>query len=85
MSMDTIFGEIAREREYQDEKWGGAGVDDAENGKMEWVAYITHYATKWFPGGFPPYDLGVEADFRTKMVKVAALAVAAIEQHDRVK
>ena len=80
---NSIFAEISAEREYQDSKWGGAEVDDRENGYMEWVGYITKYATRWFPGGFAPWNEIAKASFRESMIKVAALAVAAVEQYDR--
>lgn len=50
---------------------------------MEWVGYITKYVTRWFPGGFSPWDAETDSAFRTSMIKVAALAVAAVEQYDR--
>lgn len=83
MSRQSIFSEIDAERQYQDDKWGGPQVDDKENGEMEWVGYIVKYVTTWFPGGFAPWDGGTKAAFRKSMVKVAALAVAAVEQYDR--
>ena len=83
MTRETIFKEISEEREYQDQKWGGAKVDDLQNGPMEWVGYIAKHSTFWFPGGFPPWSPETIKAFRKSMVNVAALAVAAIEQADR--
>lgn len=80
---ESILAEVSAERDYQDQKFGGADVDDRENGPFEWVAYITSYATRWFPGGFPPFSGTTQSAFRTSMIKVAALAVAAVEQYDR--
>jgi len=80
---ESILGEVSAERDYQNSKWGGPDVDDHENGYMEWVGYITRYATRWFPGGFAPWGGLTDAAFRTSMIKVAALAVAAVEQYDR--
>lgn len=78
MSTQTILAEIETEREYQDQKWGHA-FDD-ENTPHEWVAYIAHYAARHLAGN----PAGVDVDkFRLDMVKVAALAVAAIEAVDR--
>lgn len=79
MSKENVLAEIGRERIYQDKKWG-TDADDKYNGPMQWTGYITYYATSWFAGGYPPYN---KEAFRTAMVKVAALAVAAIEQIDR--
>jgi len=82
MSLDTILGEVKSERVYQDKKWGHK-VDDSLNSPNDWVTYICNYASKWFPGGFPPYNENVVEDFRAKMIKTAALAVAAVESIDR--
>lgn len=78
----SIYDEIKAEREYQKEKWG-VEKDDTLNTPNDWVAYIANHSSRWFPGGFRPYSEEVVADFRTQMVKVATLAVAAIESVDR--
>lgn len=67
----NIFAEIEFERGYQDGRWG-TEFDD-KNTANDWVTYITHYATK-----AAPLTLDVE-NFEEQMMKVAALAVAAIE------
>lgn len=71
MSRQIIFNMINSEREYQDSKWG-TDFDD-QNTPNDWVAYITSYASR-----ASAMDLTPE-DFEIAMVKVAALAVAAIE------
>jgi hypothetical protein len=75
-----IFEEIYDERERQIEKWGN-DFDD-QNTINDWVAYITSYATRGATAGgwFHP-----EASdrFCQGMVKVAALAIAAIEACER--
>ncbi len=71
-----IFGEIREEREKQDEKWGGPSHDDGHT-SHDWVAYVTRHlgkAVMW------PWEREV---FRKQMVRVAALAVAAVEWCDR--
>ncbi len=68
-----IFADIVVERKYQDEKWGGPAHDSTET-EANWADYITEYALG--EGRAAGYD------FRTRMVKVAALAVAALEAHD---
>lgn len=73
MRNEALFDEITKEREYQDGKWGGPTHDDLHD-EEEWMDILEHYAT----GG----DEGLH-DFRTSMVKVAAIAVAAIESYDR--
>lgn len=68
------FASIINERRYQDEKWGGPEHDDGET-ELNWQRYITEYANA--QGRSASYD------FRKRMVKVAALAMAAIEAVDR--
>lgn len=71
-SRQTIYTEIDGERDYQDKKWGGSTFDDTQT-KQQWEEYIMQYAV----GERGP------ASFRARMIKVAALAVAAIESHER--
>lgn len=78
----SVYDEIRAEREYQVNKWG-TDADDTVNTPNDWVAYISHHASRWFKGGFLPYTGGNVEDFRTQMVKTAALAVAAVESLDR--
>lgn len=73
-SRQAIYETIELERAYQDKKWGR--TFDGKNTPNDWVAYITKYlgqsVTMPFHG----------ETFRTQMLKVAALAVAALEQDD---
>ena len=78
----SIYDEIKTERDYQDGKWGHV-ADDTLNTPWMWSAYISGYATKWMAGTFLPLDRSVTDDFRRMMIKVAALAVAAVESVDR--
>lgn len=71
---DEIYREVNLERSYQDDKWGGPDHDDTET-EESWQRYITEYANA--------RDRAEGYDFRKRMVKVAALAVAALESHDR--
>jgi hypothetical protein len=74
----SAYDEIQAERAHQEQKWGTA-FDD-RNTPYNWAAYIGQYATRNLIGD----PTQVSADkFRADMVKVAALAVAAIEAHDR--
>jgi hypothetical protein len=82
MERAVILQEIAKERAYQEEKWGNT-TDDTVNTPVDFTAYIANYSSKWFPGGFIPYDSKTVDAFRTSMLKTAALAVAAIESVDR--
>lgn len=72
----SIWDEIQAERERQDKKWGGPSHDD-EHTNHDWVSFIV----KHVGGGVMwPWD---PKKFRFSMVRVAALAVAAIEWCDR--
>lgn len=77
---DRILDDICTERARQDHQWGGAAHDDQHN-ENDWNAYITRFlgrALTWEPSD--PVGL---ANYRRDMIKVAALAVAAIEWADR--
>ena len=76
MTRKDIFNEINRERTRQETELWGPEVDD-KNTVNDWIAYITAYAGE---GYAHPSD-GVK--FRQAMVKVAALAIAAIEAGER--
>ena len=67
-----IFEKIATEREYQNQKWGNSF--DSKNTPNDWVAYISKYLGQAMT---MPFD---ETTFRTQLLKVATLAVAALEQ-----
>jgi hypothetical protein len=78
----SVYDEIKKEREYQDGKWGHE-TDDTLNTPWMWASYIGQYATKWMRGEFLPVSVDTTNTFRTCMIKVAAIAVAAIESIDR--
>lgn len=73
--MKKILDEIGEERAYQERKWGSK-FDD-KNTRNDWVTYIVMYASAG-----ARMDKGVE-DFKEAMVKVAALAVAALQACER--
>jgi len=73
---EEIMKEIFGERERQDRKWGGESHDDMHNGN-DWIAYIIKQLGRAIIN-----DASGQL-FRAQMVKVASLAVAAIEWHDR--
>lgn len=76
--MKNAYDEIKAERDHQNQKWGTA-FDD-KNTPYNWAAFIAQYATRNLIGD--PTAVSTEK-FRADMVKVAALAVAAIEAIDR--
>lgn len=82
MRREKIFEEIDAERTYQREKWGDV-VDDTQNTPWMWCAYIAHYATRWMAGTFIPLETDIVDLFRASMIKVATIAVAAVESVDR--
>ena len=71
------LSDVNDERNYQVGKWAGQ-YDDANWSEDEWHGFITEYAF-----GLPA-SRSADYDFRKRMVKVAALAVAAIEACDRI-
>ncbi len=78
MSRDSIFSEITQERDAQDVLYGGAAHDD-RHGPFTWIALLTRHL------GLAVDDGGNDSQerFRRQMLRVAALAVAALESHDR--
>ncbi len=78
----NISTEILAEVESQRNRWGTA-ADDTVNTPNDFVSYISHHASRWFPGGFAPYSAATLDAYRAQMVKVAALAVSAIASLDR--
>jgi hypothetical protein len=73
----VILEEVGAEREDQVARGFGPAHDE-EHTHNDWVAYICAYAGR---GVNRHYDEGSHR-FRKQMVKVAALAVAAIEMVD---
>ena len=78
----TVYDEIKDERNYQDNKWG-VTADDTRNTPFHWVNYIGKYSTKWLDGSWEPFQADTVENFRTAMIKTAAIAVAAVESIDR--
>lgn len=90
----SIGRKILDERDRQDEQWGGPKHDDTHD-EYEWLSYMGHQADKiseiLWANGF--YGFQSQQDTTRKpvaypltrqhFVKIAALAVAAIESLDR--
>lgn len=76
--------DIMAEREHQDIQWGGPEHDDQHNGG-DWLGYIEYQLNRAHNETL--LDDGLEivdpAHYRERLVKVAALAWAAIEAVDR--
>jgi hypothetical protein len=74
----TVYEEIQAERTAQDKKWGGPSHDDTRT-MYDWIDLI-HRNARYACGLDRP---GLDLIFREQMIKVAALAVSAIEWVDR--
>lgn len=74
---DLLFGKISRERARQDEEWGGADHDDSHE-RSDWVGFIEKQCRLARTASERPID-----DYESRMVKIAALAIAAIESSRR--
>ena len=69
---EEILELIRNERIRQDDLWGDEF--DSKNTPNDWVAYVTRYAGLAVTMPWNPEE------FEDKMLKVAAIAVAALEQ-----
>lgn len=69
-SMRDVFDEIVRERLAQDKKWGGSD-HDIEHSEWDWRHFVVTHAHR-----------AMDKNFRKQMIRVAALAVAAIQAYD---
>jgi len=69
----NIFNSIEKELEYQDKKWGKEF--DSKNTINDWVCYIIKYA------GDAAFQ-NVQIESYRKLLKVAALAVAAMTSYE---
>lgn len=74
--MSKLWEEIEIERKAQDEVWGGPEHDD-DLTVSDWIALVCKHAGKAF---MFPFD---GRKFRRQMIRVAAIAVAAIQSYDR--
>lgn len=72
-TISRALSDVLKERHRQDAKWGGPEHDD-EHTPDEWERFIMKRI---------PLESANDPTFRQRMVEVAALAVAAIESHDR--
>lgn len=69
-----IYEDIDKERQYQDDKWGGPEHDD-QHSVHDFIAFIAKYAGR-------AVETTPEEE-RKAMIQVAALAVAYVELLDR--
>lgn len=74
----SVYDEIQAERAYQNQKWGTA-FDD-QNTPHQWMGYVAAYGARNLAGNPSAVDV---AKFRVDMLKVASIAIAAVEALDR--
>ncbi len=81
--MSDVFQDIQNERERQIAKAHGGDTNAFDQGltRNDWVALIAAYNGRASDKVFRNKHDG--QDFRENMIKVASLAVAAIEAHDK--
>lgn len=73
MSLQAAIDDVIAERKYQDAKWGGKSFDLGHS-EADWLRWINEYVNGT--------GRAAGRDFRERMVKGAALCVAAIEALD---
>lgn len=73
-----VLEEIARERHNQDVQWGGLEHDD-QHDPAEWLQFID----KQVYNARDACQHGTSDAYRSRLLKIAALAVAAVEAVDR--
>ncbi len=75
-----VLEEVTHERSRQDEEYG-AEHDDQHNA-LEWLGLIAHYAGAAFISGMRD-GIAFQKMSRAGLIRVAAIAVAAVESIDR--
>lgn len=79
----SVLSEIVAERGRQDEQWGGPSHDD-QHSQMDWMDYISQQVEKYAKNVITRGDAYMSTpDAHQRFVKIAALAVAALESFDR--
>ena len=76
MTREDIFELITAEREVHDEQWGGAEHDFQHN-EADWLSFLRKQMAAAEFGG-DAFIVG-GPHFQDRLVKIAALAVAALE------
>jgi hypothetical protein len=80
MSTESVLDEVDKERQRQDVKWGGPCHDDRHS-TTDFVHLIEDYACV----AQTMASINNHDEARELLVRVAALAVAAVERLDRLK
>jgi hypothetical protein len=74
----AVLDEVQAERQRQDEKWGGP-EHDSEHEMDEWLNLLNARRGLALHARYH----GDSADYRRRLIQIAALAVAAVEAFDR--
>lgn len=77
-SLPFVLGQVETERSLQDEEWGGSVHDDTHQ-IADWLEQITRQLN------FATNEISDYAQFRQRLIKISALAVAGIESQDRLR
>ena len=78
----NVLSEVASERWRQDQRWGGPAHDDAHSYE-EWQDFIDHQVAAANLEILNETDAEAAQMWRRRMVKIAALAIAAVQSSDR--
>jgi hypothetical protein len=83
LAQDSILLAVVMERRAQDKQWGGPEHDD-EHDAHDWENFIIHQLANSMTGVTKSNGKkDLSGVYRQRMIKVAALAVAAVESYDR--
>lgn len=81
ISLSAVLEQVAVERRLQDRQWGGADHDD-EHSASDWLNFIDEHRARARKAATSRTG-GSDKEHRKQLVEIAALAVAAIQAHDR--
>lgn len=80
VTVDDILKEVSKERSLQDAQWGGSQHDDAHR-MADWPSFIAKQAASI--RSMSAFSQENSEEFEERMIKVAALAFAAIQSNRR--
>lgn len=81
---ESVVRMITEERKRQDAQWGGADHDDTHL-MTDWIEYIEKQIESIERAIFIDGSIASEAEYESRMVKIAAIAVAAIRSRQRIR
>jgi hypothetical protein len=77
-SFYRVVNEVSSERKRQDDEWGGTEHDD-QHDTRDWTGFLLDQCYRTDKAAMR----GDLSEYRERLVKVAALAIAAVESFDR--